>query len=448
MTHRVAGGQTDVGIDDLVASLETAQLREILGSAAERHEDVERQLRLSVARAAGDLRQLRTEVDRGLRTRRFLGYREAMDWARAARPIITELEAAVDTAPSRELVELLQRAISHVVKVIQRADDSSGLIGDLARDLLELHARACDAGVADPARLAAWMVRFRFTEQDFFEADPVRYRAALCEQGIAAYRKAVAAQPNHDTFAARYARERLAILDGDTEQIIALLGGDLTQPHQYVAVAEAMAELGRDEDVLAWALSGTERTSGWQTARLYDLACEAYTRRSEPLEVLALRRAQHERSPTSSTYNQLRAAAESLHTWPHERDGARRALSRDPGALVDALLAEGETELAWQTATTAAHLEIGTHRWLRLADARQAQHPADALPVYWRVVDEVLTTADRRAYAQAIRILKRARAAATTAHQDQTFTDNLAAIRETHRRRPTLIAMLNKAGLG
>ena len=155
MTHRVAGAQTDVGIDDLVASLETAQLREILRSAAERHEDVERQLRLSVARAAGDLRQLRTEVDRGLRTRRFLGYREAMDWARTARPIITELEAAVDTAPSRELVELLQRAISHLVKVIHRADDSSGLIGDLARDLLELHAHACDAGVADPARLAA-----------------------------------------------------------------------------------------------------------------------------------------------------------------------------------------------------------------------------------------------------------------------------------------------------
>ena len=43
-----------------------------------------------------------------------------------------------------------------------------------------------------------------------------------------------------------------------------------------------MAELGRDEDVLARALSGPERTSGWQTARLYDLACEAYTTYSTP----------------------------------------------------------------------------------------------------------------------------------------------------------------------
>jgi len=89
-------------------------------------------------------------------------------------------------------VELLQRAVAHVVKVIQHADDSDGLIGDLARDLLAMHARACDAGVADPIKLAQWMVTFRFADQDFFEADPVRYASALGEGGLAAYRQAVA----------------------------------------------------------------------------------------------------------------------------------------------------------------------------------------------------------------------------------------------------------------
>lgn len=58
-------------------------------------------------------------------------------------------------APPRELVELLQRAIGHVVKVIMHADDSDGAIGDLAHELLNIHARACDAGLADPTRLAA-----------------------------------------------------------------------------------------------------------------------------------------------------------------------------------------------------------------------------------------------------------------------------------------------------
>ena len=135
---------------------------------------------------------MRAEVDRGLRTRRFLDYGESAGWALAARPIVAELEKAVEAAPSRALVELLQRAVGHVVKVIMHADDSDGLIGDLARELLDLHARACDAGVADPVELAGWMVRFGFDEQDFFEVDPVRYAGALGETGLAAYREAVA----------------------------------------------------------------------------------------------------------------------------------------------------------------------------------------------------------------------------------------------------------------
>ncbi len=174
---RRARSEPEVGLEQLVDALPAEELREVVVWAAQWHEDVERRLRLMAARSSGDLAQLRVEVDRGLRTRRFLGYRESVQWARTARPIVTELEAVVVTAPSQELVDLLARGVSHVVKVIQtRADDSSGMVGDLARDLLDLHARACDAGVADPVKLARWMIRFRFVEQDFFEPDPVRYR--------------------------------------------------------------------------------------------------------------------------------------------------------------------------------------------------------------------------------------------------------------------------------
>jgi hypothetical protein len=181
------------------------ELRDVVSAAADRHADVERQVRLIAARGTGSLAQLRSEVDRGLRTRRFLDYGESAGWAHAGRPIVAELENAVEAAPSRELVELLQRAVGHVVKVITHADDSDGLIGDLARELLALHARACDAGVADPVELAAWMVRFGFDDQDFFEVDPVRYQSALGEAGLAAYRDAVGARRDGGSFAVRYA---------------------------------------------------------------------------------------------------------------------------------------------------------------------------------------------------------------------------------------------------
>jgi len=111
----------------------------VLLSAVDRHPDVERHVRLAAARASGDLAQLRCEVDGGLRTRRFLGYRESSEWARAAQPILEELRETVSRAPSNELVLLLQRAAGHVVKVILHADDSNGTIGDLARELLRTY---------------------------------------------------------------------------------------------------------------------------------------------------------------------------------------------------------------------------------------------------------------------------------------------------------------------
>ncbi len=76
------------------------------------------------------LDQLRADIDRGLRARRFLGYRESAEWASQAGPIVAEFRDAVDSGPSSELVMLVERATAHVVKVILHADDSDGLIGD------------------------------------------------------------------------------------------------------------------------------------------------------------------------------------------------------------------------------------------------------------------------------------------------------------------------------
>jgi uncharacterized Zn finger protein len=209
-----------------------------------------------------------------------------------------------------------------------------------------------------------------------------------------------------------------------------------------------MVELGRDEEAIGWARRGIEQTTGWQTDQLYDIACAAHGRREEPAEALALRRAQHERTPTSSSYRQLRTVAEANDAWPVERDAARRVLSdRNPAGLVDALLDDGDDEAAWQTAV-APGVELGEHAWLRLAEARQKTHSAQALPVYWRLIDSALETADRRAYTAAVRLLKRARDSAKAGDEIDAFQVRLAALHEQHRRRPSLIAMLDKAKLG
>ncbi len=449
---RVAGrgGRERRDLGEVVGNLSPEVLREIVASAADRHGDVERHVRLAAAREEGDLTELRAEVDRGLRTRRFLGYRESSEWARAAQPVVEELRSVAVSSPSSDLIALVERAVGHVVKVIMHADDSNGTIGSLARELLEVHAQACDAGVADPVKLAAWMVRFSCDDQDFFEVDPVRYASALGERGLVAYRRAIDERGDGERiFAVRWARERLAVLDGDGEAIVALLGGDLNAPHQFIRVCEAMAELGRDEEVLLWAGRGIAETNGWQVAQLYDLACGVHERRSAPLEVLRLRREQHELMASAGTYSRLRSAADAVGAWEIERDAARLALrERDLGGLVDALLDEGDVESAWSIAHEGPDWDPGLQQRLRLAEAREERQPEQALPWYMLVVDELLLETGRRAYARAIPVLKHARRAADAAGQSEWFAARIADLREYHRRRPTFLAMLDKASLG
>jgi hypothetical protein len=455
----------DVPVEDLVERLEEHVARRLLANAAESHDDVMRAVQLAAADERERIAVLKAAVDDGLRTRRHLDYWGSSAWARDAAPVVDALGDEVATEPSAELIVVLQRAAGHLVKVIMRADDSDGMIGDLARRVLDLHREACAAGVADPQALAKWIVRFSFEDQDFFEVDPVAYADALGEKGLAVYRREVAKRSDgasvpedrslllrdmyagFPSFAAMYAAERLAIIDRDVDRLVEVLGGDLSSPHQFVRVAEAMVELGRDDDALAWARRGIARTSGWQVARLYDLAADLLGDEHDLGGVVELRRHHHERVPSASTYARLQAAARANDTWDAEIAPARARLAeRDPSGLVDALLADGAADEAWDVAT-ASDRELSSTQWLRLADAREPTAPGDAMAVYLRLADDVLALADKRAYRDAVRYLEAGRRAATAAARQDEFTQHLTELRDRNRRRPSFMAMLDKAGL-
>jgi len=465
----------DVPIDQTVAALAQERVVELLIAAADRHRDVEHEVRLAAARASGDLEPVKVAARQGLRSvRGFLGYRESNEWAAQARPVVTELTALAADAPSAELVDVIQKAIDRTVKAILRADDSGGQMGDVAHELLDAHARACDGRVVDPRKLARWIIKFDLGDaQDFFYADPVRYADALGERGLRAIREAVdtaaggdtdvdaatgtdadaadgdvvaGAGTRRDRFAVRYLRERLAIVDRDVDAIVRLLGGDLAHGGRHLAVAEAMDEIDRPDLVLEWTSRGID-ADGWQIDRLVDLACATHERLGAPLEALRLRRAHHERAASSSTYAKLQAAAETLDTWPVERDGARAALrDRDVRGYVHALLADGDDDEAWDAAVAAAE-QIDDRTWLQLAERREASEPMHALRVYLEVADRTLIETGRPHYARAIRILRSARGMATTADLVLEFETYLVLLHEHHRRRPSLIEMLHKAGL-
>lgn len=87
---------------------------------------------------------------------------------------IDALEAARPSTDPAEFYTVVHAALASAVKVIARADDSSGIIGDACRRLLELHPQSAAAAGVAPNKLVDWMVKFQFDgDVDYFELDPV-----------------------------------------------------------------------------------------------------------------------------------------------------------------------------------------------------------------------------------------------------------------------------------
>jgi uncharacterized Zn finger protein len=75
----------------------------------------------------------------------------------------------------------------------------------------------------------------------------------------------------------------------------------------------------------------------------------------------------------------------------------------------------------------------GLAQRLRLAEAREAHRPEQALPWYMLVVDELLLETVRRPYARAIPVLKHALSVRRRGRRERWFAARLAELCEHHR---------------
>ncbi len=99
-------------------------------------------------RASGRLMNLSEAVLLLIRTRSDLHRWSAADaHGRQMHEAVDILEGAAATAEPVEVYAVAHKALASAIKVIARADDSSGIIGDACRRLLGLHPKAA----ADPA---------------------------------------------------------------------------------------------------------------------------------------------------------------------------------------------------------------------------------------------------------------------------------------------------------
>ena len=386
---------------------------------------------------------------------------------------VTLLQDAAENEPPAEVLAVTQKAIASACKVIMRADDSSGIIGDAIRELLELHARLARTAPPPYRRLVDWMIRFQFdNECDFFEIDPVGYAPALGERGLAAYRAKldeIAAElspklsdeqqrnlwstdraawsrrleEDHTRFVVEWNARRLAVWDKDVDAIIATHSRDQKVAAWLEDTAEALAEIGEFDLAIDWARQAAWFDLGHQSAKASGYWCELLAEH-RPDEELPARLEVFRRWPTSSNASGLHKRAGA--SWPAYADEVAATLERRPREAVSfALYGLDDLTLAWDLAHSLTLDESGL--WQELAKRYEKVDPLAVLPIHTRVVLAELEHADAGFYRSAARRLARMRKLASGSPEAAEVDELIADLREIHRRRPRLQLEFDKAGL-
>ena len=371
------------------------------------------------------------------------------------------LESAIPTTDPAEVYAFTHKALASAIKVIARADDSSGIIGDACRRLLDLHPKLAASAMVPPGKLVDWMIKFQFDgDVDYFELDPVAYASALGDKGMATYRSrlneieaGLGARPSeddrwtsrhsHEWFTLDWNAQRLAVLDHDVDAVIRTHAKDRKVAAWLEDTAQAFEEIGEIDLAIDWAKQATDFGRGHQSLKAADYWCKLLDEH-RPDESLEARLLVFRRWPSSTTAARLHQAAGK--SWPDHSDDVVTTLSASPRDVVlFALLTLKDVPFAWNLAHSLA-LD-SDHTWNELIKAYEKIAPLAVLPIHQRLVENALVEASAQHYRLAARRLAKMRKLAAGSEKAGDVDALIADLRETHRRRPRLQQEFDRAGL-
>ncbi len=428
-------------LDDARAHLETlpqSELIELLIDHAHDDEALARKLLLRTARptsAKADVASLRALIEQALAHREFVPYREVSGYVRGIEEATDVLEAQLEQGDGGDVVDLAEHALKLAEGALDHVDDSGGQMGDAIARLEELHLDACARAEIDQTALAERLFAWELDGPwDVLDQAVIRYAEALGDTGLARYRELAEAKweevpklaPGGDSrerYRSRFRITRimqaLAQHSGELADLIAVEERDLSIGYRFLQIAELCREHGEDDMALEWAERGMAAFAEDPDPRLRAFLIEEYRRRERSAEALEHSAQAFNTRPTLESYRELATDAKALGEWEERRRSALSLLGRpEPdlaGAmrhpslrgrgcseLVRVLIWEGNADAAWRAASEGG---CTPDLWLKLADLRRAEHPEDALGVYRRRVEDVIAGKNKRAYAEAVRLI-------------------------------------------
>jgi uncharacterized Zn finger protein len=252
---------------------------------------------------------------------------------------------------------------------------------------------------------------------------------------------------------------------GDPETLVEIKRRDLSHPYSFLQVAEIYREARQHDKALDWAEQGMKAFSK-RDSRLVEFLAREYHGLARHDDAMKLIWHEFIESPFLKNYQELKAHARKVRPrpdWPAWRDKALAHLrgviekerreekssknhwhwagQSDNSRLVEVFLWEKRYDEAWQEACAGG---CSSGLWLRVAAAREEQHPGDAVPIYKEMIEPTLKQANNAAYAEAVTLLQKIRELLDRLDRGTEFDDYLAALRVEYKRKRNFIKLLDK----
>jgi len=481
LSGRTLPRQKEISLKDIRIWLEGQESKFILDmlmgqvkSDSRLHEDLT--LRIAKEKAGGlDISAYRRAVRAAFHTHGFIDYRDMYEYAEGVNEAINSIERLYKEGFAEEAIRLSEYAFEQAVLALGNTDDSDGHFGDFCERLGEVHFAACRSACPDPIELAGRLFTFEMMDSDLdiFYGAAETYKKILGKQGLAEYRRLAEKEwsnvqekepesrdtgPSGKRFRITHIMESLAKADGDIDALIAVKKRDLSNPYAFLEIAEICREARRRDEALDWAEKGLALFPGNQDNRLRDFIAEEYHRRKRYDDAYSLYRIQFTEHTELEQYKKLMGYAKKINRKEMVREDAlaylRQVIEKekanpkrsywfkpDNSRLVEIFLWEKDAEAAWSEAQTG-----GCHDrlWLELAKFREAEHPADAVEVYKRLIEPIIEQKNNQAYDEAFRMVMKIRELMARLGRSGDFLAYLASLRLRHKPKRNLMKLLDK----
>ncbi|MEM9347501.1 MAG: DUF6880 family protein [Planctomycetota bacterium] len=440
--------------------------------------------------SGADVGAIKQSITKATRTGSFLDYHDSIGFANGLSTLCDSLAELIEAGYADDGVELIEYALKRCEKALGNMDDSSGCMGEILHRLQELHLQACGLSKQlKPKKLAKRLFDWQLsTGYDIFFDAAETYAEILGEEGVTKFytlahqrwSKLADRAPGADRFSYEGDRfklqsmvESLARAKGDIDDLVQIKQKDLSSPYQFFKIADVYREAARLDDAIDWAERGIKAFPAEQRdTRVHLLLADLYQQAKRHDDAVQVIWPLYDKRPELETYIHLKHHAEQVRVnsrkskkpWRQWRDRAlvrlredieqtqqhqaslcdrpiyRPNRDADHSRLVDIFLWEGDTETAWQEAQAGGCRES---LWLKLAEHRELEHPADAIAVYQELVPAHVEQTNTRGYEEAMILIRRIHALMPKAKMAKQFPKYQSTLRESYKRKRKFVQMLD-----